>query len=114
MRQFLRKLRMELARQAAVVLGDLRAGPTAAGVAQERKVLAARESQRVVKNGKPPELDEMVATPARAELCPGAVLQSGGHARRPPIGVHDVVLPSRMKRSAHPKPGFTLERPGQT
>ena len=48
MRQFLRQLGMELARQPAVVLSDLRAGAAAAGVAEEREVLAARESRRLV------------------------------------------------------------------
>src|SRR2546427_10235108 len=85
MRQFLRQLGMERARQAAVMLSDLRAGATAARMAQERKVLAARESHRVVKNGELSELDEMVATPARAELRPGAVFQSGGHPRHLPV-----------------------------
>ena len=76
MRQFLRQLGMELARQPAVVLSDLRTGAAAAGVAEEREVVAARESRRVVEHREPAELDEVIAAPARAELRPGAILQA--------------------------------------
>ena len=105
---------MQLAREPAVVLGDLRTSPTAARVAQEREVLAAREPARFVEHRELAELDEVIAAPARAELCPGAILQSGGHARDAPVGVHHVVLTPRLERGAHPEPCLTLDRPRQT
>ena len=55
----------------------------------------------------------MVAAPARAELRPGAVLQSGGHGRHPPVGVHDVVLPPRLERRAHAETRLALDRARQ-
>src|ERR1700733_7351433 len=94
---------MELARQPAVVLRDLRTGATAARVAEECKVLTGRKSRRVVKHRELAELDEMIPAPTRAELGPGAVLQSRGHARDPPISVHDVVLAAGSERGAHPE-----------
>src|SRR6266852_4320963 len=105
---------MELARQPAVVLSDLRTSATAARVAKECEVLTARESRRVVKHRELAELDEVIAAPTRAELCPGAIFQSRGHTRHPPIGVHDVVLPTRSERGAHPETCLTLERARQT
>ena len=75
MRQLLRQLGMELARQPAVVLSDLRTGAAAARVAEEREVLAARESRRVVEHRELAELDEVIAAPTRAELRPGTILQ---------------------------------------
>ena len=110
MRQFLRQLGMELARQPAVVLRDLRTRAAAAGVAEEREVLAAREPRRVVEHRELAELDEVIAAAARAELRPGAILQLRGHARHPPIGVHDVVLPARSERGADAETRLTLER----
>src|SRR5712692_3720541 len=104
---------MELARQPAVVLSDLRTSATAARVAKECEVLTARESRRVVKHRELAELDEMIAAPTRAELCPGAIFQSRGHARHSPIGVHDVVLPAGSERGANPETGLTFERPCQ-
>src|SRR5882762_5181796 len=114
MRQFLRQLGMELTRQLAVVLSDLRTRATAARVAEECEVLAAREPSRVLQHRELAELDEVIAAPTRAELCPGTILQFRGHTRYPPIGVHDVVLPTRSERGAHPETGLTLERARQT
>src|SRR5713101_3442485 len=94
---------MELARQTAVVLSDLRTSATAAGVAEECEVLAARESRRVVQHRESAELDEVIAAPTGAELCPGTILQGRGHARHPPIGVHDAVLATRLERGADPE-----------
>src|SRR5229473_6068190 len=105
---------MELARQPAVVLSDLRPRATAARVAQQCEVLTARESRRLVEHREAAELDEVIAAPARAELCPGAILQSRGQTRHPPIGVHDVVLPTRSERGAHAEACLTLERSCQT
>src|ERR1700674_593266 len=105
---------MEFARQPAVVLSDLRPRSTAARVAQECEVLTARESRRLVEHRETAELDEVIAGPARAELCPGAILQPRGHTRHPPIGVHDVMLPTRSERGAHPEACLTLQRSRQT
>src|ERR1700716_3424178 len=113
MRQFLRQLGMELTRQLAVMLSDLRTSAAAARVAEECEVLAARESRRVVQHRELAELDKVIAAPTRAELCPGTILQFRGHTRHPPIGVHDVVLPTRSERGAHPEACLTLQRSGQ-
>ena len=66
------------------------------------------------KHGELAELDEVIAAPARAELCPGAIFQAGRHARHAPIGVHDVVLPARLERGANPETCLTFERARQT
>src|SRR5438045_3604210 len=100
MRQLRWQLGMELARQATEVLSDLRASATAARMAEKREILTARESRRVVRHSESTELDEMIAAAARAELCPGPILQAGGHTGHPPIGVHDVVLAARSERGA--------------
>src|SRR5437879_5813026 len=105
---------MELARQPAVVLSDLRTRATAARVAEECEVLTARESRRLVEHCEAAELDEVIAGPACAELCPCAILQPRGQTRHPPIGVHDVVLPTRLERGAHPEACLTLQRSRQT
>src|SRR6266852_8421885 len=114
MRQFLGQLGVELTRQLAVVLSDLRTSAAAARVAEEFEVLAARESRRVVRHRELAELDEVIAAPARAELCPGTILQVRGHTRDPPIGVHDAVLATRLERGANPETCLTLERARQT
>src|SRR5713101_6048365 len=105
---------MELARQSAVVLRDLRTGATAARVAEECEVLTAQESRRVVKHRELAELDEVIAAPTRAELCPGTILQVRGQTCHPPIGVHDLVLPARSERGADPEAGLALEHARQT
>src|SRR5438093_535354 len=105
---------MELARQPAVVLGDLRAAATAARVTQERKVLAAGEPHRVVKHGELPELDKMIAASAGSELCPRTVFQSRRQVRDLPIGVHHVVLAARTEGGAHPETRLALQRARQT
>src|SRR3989442_15902476 len=114
MRQFLRQLGMELTRQLVVVLSELPTSATAARVGEQGEVLAARESRRVVKHRELAELDEVIAAPTRAELCPGTILQFRGHTRHPPIGFHDVVLPTRSERGAHPETCLTLECARQT
>src|SRR6266576_1370287 len=100
MRHFLRQLGMELTRQPAVVLSDLCTSPTAARMAEECEVLAARESRCLVKNRELTELDEVIAAPTRAELCPGAILQFRGQARHLPIGIQHIVLATRFERGA--------------
>src|SRR3984893_2453155 len=105
---------MKLARQPAVVLSDLCTRTSAPRVAEECEVLTARESRRLVEHRETAELDEMIAGPARAELRPGAILQPRGHTRHPPIGVHDVMLPTRSERGAHPEACLTFERSCQT
>ena len=77
MRQLLRQLRMELARQPAVVLRDLRAGAAAARVAEQREVLARAAGPTASSVDRQlAELDEVIAAAARAELRPRAILQS--------------------------------------
>jgi len=71
--------RMVSTAPARTELEDTRA--TATRVAEEREVLTARESRRVVEHREPAELDEVIAAPPRAELCPGAILQPRGHTR---------------------------------
>jgi hypothetical protein len=56
----------------------------------------------------------MIAAPARAELRPGAIFHPGRDIRHLPVGVHHVVLPSRLERRAHPEACLALERSGQT
>src|SRR5260370_20768917 len=114
MRHSLGQLGVDLTRRLAVVLSDLRTSAAAARVAEECEVLAARESRRVVQHRELPELDEVIAAPTRAELCPGTILQFRGHTRHPPIGVHDVVLPTRSERGAHPETCLTLQRARHT
>src|SRR5216684_6627500 len=114
MRQWCGQLGVELTRQLAVVLSDLRTSAAAARVAEECEVLAARESRRVVQHRESAELDEVIAAPTGAELCPGTILQGRGHARHPPIGVHDAVLATRFERGADPETSLTLERARQT
>src|SRR4051812_31853757 len=104
---------MELTRQPAVVLGDLRARPTAAGMAEERQVLAAREPRRRIENRELAELDEVIAAPTRAELRPGTIFHLRGNAGHAPIGVHHVVVAARLERRADSETRFTLERFGQ-
>ena len=101
---------MQLARQPAVVLRNLRAGAAAARVAEERQVLAARQPRRVVEHRELAELDEVIAAAARAELRPRAILQARGHGRDAPVGVHDLVLPPRLERGADAEPRLALER----
>src|ERR1700687_1969705 len=114
MRQVLRQLGMALTRQPAVALSDLRPSPTATRMAEECEVLAARESRCLVKNCELAELDEVIAAPTRAELCPGAILQFRGHARHLPIGIQHIVLATRFERGADPETSLTLERARQT
>ncbi len=114
MRELLRQFRVLFARQPAVVVGDLRAGSPAAGVAEERQVLPRRESGSSIENREQAELDEVIAAPARAELRPGAILHARGHTRHPPVGVHDVVVPARLERGAHAEARLTLDRLRQT
>src|SRR6266487_5588806 len=79
---------MEVPCQPAVVLRDLRAGAATAGMAEQRDVLAGRESHRIVEHGQLAELDEVVAASARAQLRPRAVLQARCDAGDAPIGIH--------------------------
>ena len=77
MRQLLRQLGVRLTRQLAVVLRDLRARAAAARVAEQREVRARRQADGCVEHRERPELDEVVAAAAGAELRPRAVLQLG-------------------------------------
>jgi len=110
MRQRLGQVRVLGARQLAVMVGDLRTGAAAAGVAEQREVPSRRESGRTVEHRELAELDEVIAAAARAELSPGAVLHPRGHSRHPPVGVHDLVLTASLKRRAHPEARLALDR----
>jgi hypothetical protein len=92
------------------MVGDLRAGAAAAGVAEEREVCSRFESGRTVEHRELAELDEVIAGAARAELGPGAVLHPRGHVCHVPVGVHDLVLTASLKRRAHPEARLALDR----
>jgi hypothetical protein len=105
---------MEITCQPTVMLRHLCARPATARMAQEREVLALRESDCVIDNGKLSEFHEVVAAAAGAQLIPGAILQPGGNGGDSPVPVHDIVLASRSKRGTHPEAGLPLERLSQT
>ena len=113
MRQLLWQLGMPIAREAAVVLRDLRAGPPAAGVTEQREVLARRQPDRAVGHGELPELDEVIAAAARPELRPRAILEAGRDVAHAPIRIHDTVLAWRPERGADAESRLTLDRFGQ-
>ena len=108
--ELLRQLRVLLTREPAVVLGHLGARAAAAGVAEEREVLAGREAHGGVEHRQQAELDEVIAAAARAELRPGAVLESRGDAGDAPVRVHHGVLPALPELRADAEAGLALER----
>jgi hypothetical protein len=78
---------MELAREAAVMLRDLRAGAAAARVTEEGEIAPGGKTGRLIEDCELSELDEVIAAAARAELRPRAVLELAcSVARTPPIG----------------------------
>src|SRR5688572_22967853 len=74
MREWLWKLRMEMAGQPAVMLCDLRTGTSASGMTEQRQVRPAPEARRFIQDRELAKFHEVVAAPARAQLRPGAVL----------------------------------------
>jgi hypothetical protein len=83
---------MKVPCEPAVMLRDLRPGSAAARVAQEREVLALREADCVIGYRQLAELDEVIATAARAELRPRAVLHPRCHWCDVPVAIHHRVL----------------------
>src|SRR5262245_47224200 len=101
---------MHLASELAVVPCDLRTRAATAGMTEKRQVLALRQPDIGVHHVHDAELDEVIAAAARAELRPRAILQASGERRDTPIGVHDVVLSTRLERSADAESRLALER----
>ena len=104
---------MELPCQPTVMLRNLRTCASTAGMAEERQVPAGRETDSVVEHGELAELHEVVAAPARPQLGPGAILQSGRDDGDVPVAVHDIVLAPRSERGAHSELGLPLDRSRQ-
>ena len=101
---------MQRASQTAVVIGDLSARAAASRVAEEREVLARRESGGWVGDRQLSELDEVIAAAARAELGPGAILHARRDAADAPVEIHDVVLVALLESCANAEPRLALER----
>ena len=104
------QLAMNIARELAEVLRDLRARPPAARMTEQREVGARREADRLVHDGQLAELDEVVPAAARAELRPRPILELRGNGRDGPVPIHDVVLAWRFEGGAHPEARLALDR----
>src|SRR5215472_10207378 len=100
---------MKVPRKTAVVVCDVGASAAAARMTQQGQVCAARKTHGLVEHGELPELDEMIAAAARAQLRPRAILHPRRDVGHAPVGVHDAVLTAGSKRGAHAKACFFCE-----
>ena len=99
--ELLGQLGVLLHRQLAVVVADLRAGATAAAMAEEREVFAGLEAGGRVQHRERAELDEVIAAAAGAELRPCLVPVRLRDRADAPIRVHDLVLAAAAERGAN-------------
>ncbi len=102
--QLLGQLRAQLTRELGVVPGDLRARSAAAAVREQRDVPARGQPEVRLRQGEQPELDEVVAGAARAELIRRAVAQAGRQRReRPALVLHGRVIGPLAQLGAGPE-----------
>lgn len=108
-----RQLGMERTRERAKVRRHVGAGAAASAVAHESKVGTGLDPEGAIRELDFPELDEVVAAAARAELFPGFVFEAFGDGRDVPVAVHDVVLTGGAKEGADAEFRLLVDRPGE-